>query len=117
MKIALLTVGTILTFLSLFSAIGKFRKMENVIAAMHHVGVKDAQIPLLATLEAFGGLGLIVGIWSRPLGIAAASGLVLYFLAAVAAHLRKQDKVKDFAPALFIFLLSAVVLLLELKRK
>ncbi|MFB7915982.1 DoxX family protein [Streptomyces sp. NPDC056061] len=36
-------------------------------------------------------VGLLVGIGCRPLGVAAAVGVVLYFLGAVIAHLRVKD--------------------------
>jgi hypothetical protein len=117
MKIAEIIFGALLTFFGFFSAFGKFSKMEDVIKAMHHVGVKDAQIKVLATLETLGALGIIVGIWLKPVGIAATIGLVLYFFGAMVAHLRKKDTFKDFAPALLIFVVAAVTLVLELKRK
>ena len=117
MKTAMIIFGTLLTFFGLSSASGKFSKMENVMKAMDHVGVKPAQINILATLEALGALGIIVGIWSKPLGIAAAIGMTLCFLGAVVAHLRIKDKFKDFAPALLIFVVAAVTLVFELKRK
>jgi len=117
MKIAVIIFGVLLTFFGFFSAFGKFSKMEDVMKAMHHVGVKDGQIKILATLEALGALGIIAGIWSKPLGVAAVIGMVLYFFGAVVAHLRKKDKFKDYAPAFFIFAVSVVTLVLELKRK
>jgi len=117
MKIGVIIFGSLLTFFGFFSATGKFSKMENVIRAMEHVGVKPSQIKILAVLETLGALGIMAGVWSKPLGVAAAIGMTLYFLGAVAAHLRIQDKFKDFAPALFIFIVAVVTLTLELKRK
>ena len=46
---------------------------------------------LTAACEFAGAAGLIIGIWWAPLGIAAAIGVVLYFVGAVGAHLRKND--------------------------
>jgi uncharacterized membrane protein YphA (DoxX/SURF4 family) len=117
MKTAVIICGALLTFFGLFSASGKFSKIENTMKAMEHVGVKPAQIKILAILETLGALGIIVGIWSKPLGIAAASGMTLYFIGAVVAHLRIKDKLKDYAPALFIFIVAALTLVFELKRK
>jgi uncharacterized membrane protein YphA (DoxX/SURF4 family) len=117
MKTAVIICGALLTFFGLFSASGKFSKIENTMKAMEHVGVKPAQIKILAILETLGALGIIVGIWSKPLGIVAASGMTLYFIGAVVAHLRIKDKLKDYAPALFIFIVAALTLVFELKRK
>jgi len=46
---------------------------------------------VLALLEIAGAVGLLAGIALRPLGVAAAACLVVYFVAAVTSHLRKRD--------------------------
>jgi hypothetical protein len=48
-------------------------------------------LPRLAVLEGAAAAGIVVGLWWPPIGIAAASGAVIYFLVAVAAHLRVGD--------------------------
>lgn len=45
----------------------------------------------LGALLAAGALGLLAGLAVPPLGVAAAAGLVLYFLGALAAHARARD--------------------------
>jgi hypothetical protein len=47
--------------------------------------------PLLATCEFAGGVGLVIGILWRLVGIAAGIGLVVYFIRAVSSHLRVGD--------------------------
>ncbi|MFI5774140.1 DoxX family protein [Streptomyces sp. NPDC051658] len=48
-------------------------------------------LPMLATLKAAGAVGLAVGLLGfRVIGIAAAIGLVLFFIGAMAAHLRAR---------------------------
>ncbi len=54
------------------------------------VGVPAAWLPWLAAAKAAGGVGLLVGFWVPLLGIAAAVGLVLFFVGAVAAHIRAR---------------------------
>jgi hypothetical protein len=46
----------------------------------------------LQLVKIAGALGLLAGIVYRPLGIAAAIGVVLYFLGAVITHVRGGDK-------------------------
>ena len=116
MTIALIIIGSFLGLAATVSAFGKLSKMPDAIAPLEHVGVKSSQIPLLAVLELLGAFGILLGIWNKPLGVAATIGLSLYFLGAVGAHLRVKDAVKDFAPALLLFALSVVALILELKR-
>jgi len=116
MKIALDIVAGLLGLAALGSAMGKLRKAPAVIESLTSVGVKPNQIPLLAAVEIAGVLGLLIGIWSKPLGIAASIGFVLYFLAAVSSHVRVQAKLNEvFAPGL-IMLIAVATAILELQR-
>ncbi|MFI0355301.1 DoxX family protein [Actinomadura sp. 9N407] len=51
-------------------------------------GVPRKWVPVLGTLLAAGSLGLLAGFAVPLLGTLAASGLVLYFIGAIIAHLR-----------------------------
>ena len=116
MSIILVILAVLLGLAVTFSAVGKLRRMPQVVESMHHVGVSDSQIPLLAVIELLGALGLLVGIWVPVLGWLAALGLTLYFLGAVIMHVRKKDTAKEFGPALGLMVLSIVVLVLEFLR-
>jgi hypothetical protein len=80
---------------------------------MTTVGVPSRMYPFLAACEIAGALGLVAGIWIKPLGVAAAIGVVLYLLGAAGAHVRKSD-FKGLPPASVLLLFSAVVLMLRL---
>ena len=55
------------------------------------VGVPASWLPLLATLKAAGCVGLVLGTAVfPPLAVAAAAGLVGFFVCAVAAHVRAR---------------------------
>jgi uncharacterized membrane protein YphA (DoxX/SURF4 family) len=97
MTIALIVTASLLGLIATASGIQKLRKDPKVLEVMHSVGVKDSQLPILAGLEITGALGLLIGIWIPPLGIAASIGLALYFLGAVVAHVRAKDSVKGLA--------------------
>ncbi len=99
-----------------FSAFGKIKRIPSAIEAIAHVGVKEKQYNQLAALELLGSLGLLVGIWSKPIGVAAATGICLYFIGAQTAHLRMKDPIAKMFPAIFLFMISAATLILELKR-
>ena len=105
MTIALDIFGALLVFAAVGSAISKLKKVPDVMAAMAKVGVKPNQIPVLAYLEIAGAVGILIGIAYPLLAFVSAGALMLYFLGAVAAHLRIKDKFKDFAPALFLAVL------------
>lgn len=116
MTIALIIVATLLGLAATVSALGKLRRMPQVVETMHTVGVKDSQMPILAILEILGALGLLIGIWIPLLGVLAAAGLTLYFIGAVVAHLRVKQPMKDLAPALMLALVALLVTVLELGR-
>jgi hypothetical protein len=116
MTFILFILATLLGAAATMSAVGKLTKKADVMAIMEHVGVKADMIPVLGLLEIAGAVGLLAGIWNKPLGVAAAVGLTLYFAGAIIAHLRKKDAIKDFGPALGLTVFSLLVVLLELAR-
>jgi uncharacterized membrane protein YphA (DoxX/SURF4 family) len=115
-KLTLDILGGFIAISIIFSAFGKIKRIPGAIQTIAHVGVKESQYNQLAFLEILGGAGIIVGIWSKPIGILASVGVVLYFIGAQIAHLRVKDKFKDIFPASFLFIISAVVMILELNR-
>lgn len=116
MKIALVIFSSLLTFAAIGSAISKLVKVPDVMQAMAKVGVKPNQIPVLAFLEIAGGLGIIVGIWNKPLGILSSACLALYFAGALYTHFSRKHKVADFGAALGIFVIACVTTFLQLQR-
>jgi uncharacterized membrane protein YphA (DoxX/SURF4 family) len=116
MTIALIIVAALLGLIATFSAFGKLSGRPDVVATLERVGVPKRRVPLLAILELLGAVGLLVGIWSKPVGVAASLGFVLYFLGAVLSHVRVKDKMKDSGPAAVLFLLSVATFVLELAR-
>jgi len=116
MTIALIIFGALLAFAAIGSAIAKLKKVPDVMEAMASVGVKPNQIKLLAFLEIAGGLGIIVGIWNKPLGILSSACLVLYFAGALFAHVSRKHKVSDFGAALGIFIIACITTVLQLQR-
>jgi hypothetical protein len=69
--------------------------------------------PALAFLELAGAAGILIGLWLEPLGVAAAVGLVAYFLGALTGHLRVPDT-KNLAMSLPALVLSVAALVLRL---
>ncbi|MFI9627307.1 DoxX family protein [Streptomyces sp. NPDC052042] len=91
MSIAYIVLAALLSLMLVVSGRGKLAKDPKIMPAMAAVGVSAGMVPVLAVLEFAGAVGLLVGIGYRPLGVAAAVGVVLYFLGAVIAHLRVKD--------------------------
>ena len=111
---ALVIATVVLAAICLNSAAMKLRKNEQVLAVIHGtVGVPMQHLPVLAALEIAGGVGIVIGLWLEPLGIAAAVGLVAYFVGAVLGHLRVKDT-KNVVMPLPPLVLAVAVLVLRL---
>jgi hypothetical protein len=65
-----------------------FSRSEWVIGNMTAVGLPPSSLFPLGALKAAGGVGILVGIAVAPIGVAAAVGLTLFFVGAIATHLR-----------------------------
>jgi hypothetical protein len=89
--IAYTAIAVLLTLALVPSAYAKLTKNKRIVDGLTGIGVPLGIFPLLASREIAGSAGLLVGLWYAPLGIAAAIGLVLYFLGAVGPHVRKRD--------------------------
>jgi hypothetical protein len=88
---AYIVVGALLALALTGSGFAKVTRNKTVVDNLTGIGVSLSLFPFLAACEFAGAAGLIIGIWWAPLGIAAAIGVVLYFVGAVGAHLRKSD--------------------------
>ncbi len=114
MFIALVVVTVLLAVICLNSAAMKLRRNAQVLAVIHGtVGVPQRHLPVLAALEIAGAAGILIGLWLEPLGVAAAAGLVAYFVGAVGGHLRVGDR-KHLAMPLPPLVLAVAVLVLRL---
>jgi|SRR5215831_12053767 len=92
MRTAYLIVSISMSVLVGASGIAKLRHDPHVVHVIHEVvGVPMKWLPWLAMCEFAGAIGLLIGIAWVPVGLAAAIGLVLYFLGAVIAHVRVGD--------------------------
>lgn len=76
-----------------------------VLANSAEVGLRPEMLPYLAALKGSGALGLAIGLAGvAPLGLAAAVGLVVFYLCAVGAHLRARVFHNIAFPLLFLAL-------------
>ncbi|GIM89766.1 DoxX family protein [Paractinoplanes toevensis] len=91
MFIAYTVVAVVVALANAGTATAKIRRDERITAGLTGVGVPGSWFVPLALLNYAGAAGLLIGIGWRPLGIAAATGLVLYFLGALGAHVRVKD--------------------------
>ncbi|MFD9409224.1 DoxX family protein [Streptomyces sp. NPDC059989] len=111
MFIAYAVVGGLLALVLAASATLTLQRNDQIVTGMRKVQVPDSWLPRLAVLKAAGAIGLIVGLWITPLGVAAAIGVTLYFIGAVITHLRAKDY--ELAPAAVLTAVAAAALILR----
>ena len=104
-----IAVSLVLAALLLVTAIRKLAHAPGVVETYRRVGVIEERLNLLALILIAGAAGLVLGLWWQPLSVAAASGLVAYFVLAVAAHVRYHDLRPLPAPLVFLALSAAAL--------
>ena len=109
---AYVVVSVLAAAANIFSATCDFVRYKQVSIAMAKAGVSESWMTPLGILKATGALGLLIGIWMPAIGIAAAIGLVLFFVGAIVTHLRGRDY--SLGPAIAFLLLAVAALALRL---
>jgi hypothetical protein len=94
-------------------AIPDFIAAGFVLANSAKVHVPRSWLPMLGALKLAAAIGLLVGVVGLPvIGVAAATGLVLYFIGAVIAHLRARVFYNIAFPGAYLGLSAASLVLL-----
>ena len=113
MFLACVIVTVLLALLMFGSAMGKFQGLPQVSAMIEHVGM-GRHLALLGWIELTAAVGLVVGLFVEPIGIAAAIGVIVYMLLAVAAHLRVRDDIQQVVTPVVPLLFAVAALVLRL---
>lgn len=88
--------------MNLWAAGADFMRARFVLANSAELGIPSSWVLPLGLLKAAGALGLLLGLLGVPLiGIAAAGGLVLFFLGALFAHIKARVFHNIAAPVVF----------------
>lgn len=110
MFIACTIVSVVLALMLAGSAYAKLTRDDRIVTGITGLGVPLSWFPFLAACELAGAVGLLVGLVFAPLGIAAAIGVILYFVGALIAHLRAGDRA-IVPPSLLLALAIAALIL------
>jgi len=107
---AYLIVTVLAAAANIFSATLDFIRLKQILINMAKVGVSESWLTMFGALKAAGALGLLVGIRVPLIGIAAAVGLVLFFVGAIITHLRGRDYSFGLAIVFLLIAVAALVL-------
>jgi len=113
MRVALLVVSILLAALITYSAALKLTHRPTVVESYRKAGVPESWLNGLAALLLAAAAGLIVGLWWPIAGVAAASGLLAYFVLAIAFHVRANDTAHAITPGV-LAAVAATTLVLQL---
>jgi hypothetical protein len=98
-----------------YAAVLNFTHDKSVVLIADRLHVPASWMVRLGAVLAAGSLGLVAGFAMPALGVAAASGLVLYFLCAAGFHLRARDtQVSSWVNWVAFFLLAVAALGVDL---
>ena len=115
MTIAAVTVVLLTAVLNAAMAVGDLVKARFVLTTSEMVRVPVSWLPALGAAKLAGAVGLVGGLLGlRPIGIAAAVGLTLFFVCAIGRHV--QTGAVRSIPFPGAFLLLAVISLLIFVR-
>jgi uncharacterized membrane protein YphA (DoxX/SURF4 family) len=106
------TVAVALAVLFLLSGASKLVGHPTSVLARDKLAVPAAAWNLVGAAEVAGAAGVLVGLSIRPLGIAAAAGLVLVGVGALVAHRQARDPLTQAAPAVLALVLAVATLAL-----
>jgi hypothetical protein len=111
MYMALVIVSILLAATITLSAALKLMHRPKVVESYRRAGVPEAWLNGLAAVLIAAAAGLIVGLWWPIAGIAAAAGLVVYFMLAVGFHIRANDAAHMVTPAILTAVAAATLAL------
>jgi DoxX-like family len=113
MSLATVVVSALLAALLAYSAIRKLSHDPDVVSSYARAGVPEDQLDRLALVLLAGTAGLLAGMAWAPAGVVASGALVVYFLVAIAFHVRARDTAHAGTPVV-LAVLSAATLALQL---
>ncbi|MEU7605908.1 DoxX family protein [Streptomyces sp. NPDC040724] len=112
MLIAYLCVTAVTALANAWEAVANFTRARFVLANAAEVGVPHFWLPVLGVLKGAGAVGLVLGLLGfRSIGIAAATGLVLFMICAIALHVRARVLRNIAFPGAFLGLAGAALVL------
>ncbi|WAC93747.1 DoxX family protein [Mycobacterium sp. Aquia_213] len=116
MHTASLVITLITAIITAGIAVPDFIPAKFVLANSAEVGVPPSWLPALGATKLAGAVGLLAGLVGLPgLAVAAAAGLVLYFVGAVLTHLRARVLYNIAFPGAFLCLSAASLALLVIQ--
>jgi hypothetical protein len=115
MSAAYIAVTSVAIAANGFSGVAALVHFKPILPGMTKAGVPISWLTFpIGTLKTTGAVGLAAGLAFRPLGVAAAIGLILFFVCAIYTHIRANDYGPQFYLANGFLALNTAALVLAL---
>ncbi|MGV9665995.1 DoxX family protein [Nocardia niigatensis] len=99
MKFVSIILAALLAGEFLFLGMGKLAAITPMRERAEHLGFTTTAYRIIGALEVAAAVGVLAGLASPSVGIAAGIGLTVLMTGAMAAHLRNRDGAMEIAPA------------------
>lgn len=109
MDIAATVTAILLAAVYLMASVVKLRRHPMQVQTAETLGIPFNRYRLVAFPELAAAVGLIAGIWYRPLAAAAAFGLVLLMIGAAIVRARAGDQTRNVIADIVLALIAAAV--------
>jgi hypothetical protein len=116
---AYVVVAAVTVLATGFSGIAALVHFKPILPAMAQAGVPESWLTFpIGTLKTAGAVGLLISLFGVPvIGIAAAIGLVLFFVCAVYTHIRASDYSVQLGAAIGYLALCTTTLVLAIAAR
>ena len=108
------TIALLLAAACLVPAAGKLLGLPKMRQSAAHFGIAWPRYRLIGVAELAAAVGVLIGLWWHPLGVAAAAGMTLLLAGALISHQRAADSGKEMAPALLALAITIAYLAIAL---
>jgi len=112
----LVAVSLLLVVACLIPASAKLAGAPAVRESAANFGIPWNRYRLISVPELTAAAGVLAGLWVRPLGVAAAFGMAVLLIVALAAHRKARDDIKAMTPAVAAAVITAAYLIIALAR-
>ena len=109
-------LSILLAVMCVIPAAGKLSNQPKMVASAGHFDIPWPKYRMIGTAELAAAAGVIAGMAWAPIGMAAAAGMAVLLLGALAAHRRAGDTLKEAVPALVALAVSVAYLAVALPR-
>jgi hypothetical protein len=111
-----IALSVLLGVACLVPATAKLGSHPKMLASASHFGISWTRYRLIGLVELAAATGVLIGLFWTALGLAAASGMALLLLGALATHRRAGDGLKHAAAAVVALAISLAYLAVALTR-